>query len=103
MTYGKETPSLHPDSAASISLRRFGTLELNWLLDRIEDARTGSVGVRHAAMVSAVATSSLNSKAAKRAQMSHEKVITIARSEVSFLMAIWEALVKSMCFGSCMA
>jgi hypothetical protein len=48
-------------------------------LDRIEDDRTGSVGVKQAAIVKAVAISTLNIKAAKRAQTNQPKVMTIAR------------------------
>jgi hypothetical protein len=53
-------------------------LVLNWLLARIEADKTGSVGVRQAAMTSAVAISTLNIKAAKREQMNQENVMTMA-------------------------
>lgn len=64
---------------------RFGTLVLNLLFERIDDDRTGSVGVKQAAIVRAVAMSTLNIKAAKREQTNQPKVITIARLESQFL------------------
>jgi hypothetical protein len=51
----------------------------------MEDDRTGSVGVKQAAMVKAVAISTLNIKAAKRAQTNQPKVMTIARLESAWV------------------
>jgi hypothetical protein len=47
----------------------------------MDEDRTGSVGVRQAAITKAVAMSTLNIKAANREQMNQPKAITIARLE----------------------
>jgi len=51
----------------------------------MEEDRTGSVGVKQAAMTKAVAISTLNIKAAKREQTNQPKVITIAGIELALL------------------
>ena len=51
---GKETPSLHADSAERRCFNLFGTLSLNRDLERTLAARTGSVGDRQAPMIRAV-------------------------------------------------
>lgn len=53
-------------------------------MERIEDDRTGSVGVKQAAIVRAVAMSTLNMRAAKREQANQPKVMTIAKSNGQF-------------------
>ena len=59
---GKETPSLQPDSADSMCLSLRGTLFENRDSASTLAARTGSVGARHALIISAVATVVLRSR-----------------------------------------
>lgn len=49
----------------------------------MDEDRTGSVGVRQAAMTKAVAMSTLNINAAKRAETNQPKVMTIAGMELA--------------------